>query len=340
MLTERQETILKIVVDDYTRTAMPIASDTIVREHELGVSAATVRNDVAALEDAGYIARPHTSAGSVPLDKAYRFYVERFAEAEEILPLGVRMSVNRTLSLVEHDVDEWANVAAAALASLVGNLAIATFPMVRESRIRHLELVRLQDLLVMLIVVMEQARLRKQIIRLPRPVQVNELEDALNRLKSQLMGLNLREIESKAMALSPLEEELVDATVLVLKEEEKTVKRQHYVDGLRNLLSQPEFSESERTRTIVGAIEDGSLVQTVLDEAPDGDVVRVIIGEENREDMLSPLSVVICRYGIPGEAMGAVGVVGPTRMEYSKTIGGVRFISSAMSSLVENAYSA
>ncbi len=340
MLTKRQETILKIVVDDYTRTAMPIASDTIVRDHELGVSAATVRNDVASLEEAGYIARPHTSAGSVPLDKAYRVYVETFAEAEDILPVSVRTSVSRTLSLVEHDVDEWANVAAAALTRLVGNLAIATFAIARESRIRHIELVHLQDLLVMLIVVMEQARLRKQIIRLPRPVKVNELEDALNRLKSQLMGLNLREIESKTMTLSPLEEELVDAAVLVLREEEKTLNRQHYVDGLRNLLSQPEFSENDRTRAIVGAIEDGSLVQSVLDEAPDGDVVRVIIGEENREDMLSPLSVVICRYGIPGEAMGAVGVVGPTRMEYSKTIGGVRFISSAMSNLAENVYSA
>ena len=340
MLTKRQETILKIVVDDYTRTAMPIASDNIVRNHELGVSAATVRNDVASLEEAGYIARPHTSAGSVPLDKAYRFYVETFAEAEDILPAGVRTSVSRTLSLVEHDVDEWANVAAAALTRLVGNLAIATFPIARESRIRHIELVPLQDLLVMLIVVMEQARLRKQIIRLPRPVKGNELEDALNRLKSQLMGLNLREIESKTMTLSPLEEEFVDAAVLVLREEEKTLNRQHYVDGLRNLLSQPEFSENDRTRAIVGAIEDGSLVQSVLDEAPDGDVVRVIIGEENREDMLAPLSVVICRYGIPGEAMGAVGVVGPTRMEYSKTIGGVRFISSAMSNLAENVYSA
>ena len=274
------------------------------------------------------------------MDKAYRFYVETFAEAEDILPAGVRTSVSRTLSLVEHDVDEWANVAAAALTRLVGNLAIATFPIARESRIRHIELVPLQDLLVMLIVVMEQARLRKQIIRLPRPVKVNELEDALNRLKSQLMGLNLREIESKTMTLSPLEEELVDAAVLVLREEEKTLNRQHYVDGLRNLLSQPEFSENDRTRAIVGAIEDGSLVQSVLDEAPDGDVVRVIIGEENREDMLAPLSVVICRYGIPGEAMGAVGVVGPTRMEYSKTIGGVRFISSAMSNLAENAYTA
>ncbi len=340
MLTERQETILKIVVDDYTRTAMPIASDTIVREHELGVSAATVRNDVASLEEAGYIARPHTSAGSVPLDKAYRFYVETFTDAEDFLSPSVRTSVSRTLSLVEHDVDEWANVAAAALARLVGNLAIATFPIGRESRIRHIELVHLEELLVMLIVVMEQARLRKQIIRLPRPVKVNELDDTLNRLKSQLMGLNLREIESKTMNLSPLEEDLVDAAVLVLREEEKTLNRQHYVDGLRNLLSQPEFSENDRTRAIVGAIEDGSLVQSVLDEAPDGDVVRVIIGEENREDMLSPLSVVICRYGIPGEAMGAVGVVGPTRMEYSKTIGGVRFISSAMSNLVENAYSA
>jgi heat-inducible transcriptional repressor len=336
MLTKRQETILNIIVDDYTKTATPIASETIVRNHNLGVSSATIRNDVAALEDAGYIARPHTSAGSVPLDKAYRLYVETLMGGEVgRIPPEVRAAVRRQLSEIERDVDEWANIAAAVLARLVGNMAVATFPRAKESRVRHFDLVQIQDFLVMLIVVLEQARLRRQLIRLTRPLELVQLEDSINRLRANLMGLSRREIESKDMKLSPLEEELVDATLLVLREEENAIYRDHYVDGLRNLLGQPEFAENERTRAIVEGVESGSLIQAILDETPDGGIVRVIIGQENRGDMLSPLSIVICQYGIPEEAVGAVGVVGPTRMQYSKTIAGVRFMSSALSDLVE-----
>ena len=339
MLTERQELILKIIVADYTRTATPIASDTVARSQGLSVSSATVRNDVAVLKEQGYLANPHTSAGSVPLDKAYRFFVESIEPVtDSAIPQNARDRAHVRLQDILQNLDEWANVSAAVLAGLVGNMAIATFPKARETRVRYLDLVPMQDLLVMLIVVLEQARLHRQLIRLPQPMDAYELEESTARLRSYLMGHNQREIASQQLPLTPLEEELVEATVTVLQEEEKAAYHDHYVDGMRNLLSQPEFAENERARSIVEGVEDGSLAQTILSETPEGGVVRVIIGHEHPDDALSPLSVVVCQYGLPHRAVGALGVVGPTRMEYIRTIAGVRFLSSAMSELLESVY--
>ena len=339
MLTKRQELILNIIVADYTRTATPIASEAVARKQELNVSSATVRNDVAVLRDRGYLAHPHTSAGSVPLDKAYRFFVESIEPVTDTaIPQSARESARRQLQNILQNLDEWANVSAAVLSGLVGNMAIATFPKARETRVRYIDLVPIQDLLVMLIVVLEQARLHRQLIRLPHPMEAYEIEESTARLRSYMLGHNQREIESQQVPLTPLEEELVEATVTVLQEEERAAYHDHYVDGMRNLLSQPEFAENERARAIVEGVEDGSLAQTILAETPEGGVLRVIIGHEHPDDALSPLSVVVCQYGMPHRAVGALGVVGPTRMEYIRTIAGVRFLSAAMSELLESVY--
>ncbi len=336
MVTPRQETILRLIVSDYITTAVPISSYGIARNHDLGVSPATIRNDVAELEERDFLTRPHTSAGSIPLDKAYRFYVESILMMDAgTIPASVQDSVRQQLSAIEREIDEWASVAAAALAQLVGNMAIATFPKAREPRVKHVELVPLQDILAMLIVVLEHVGLRRQLIRLKEPSPPAELEASANRLRSQIVGLTRSEIESTVTRVTPLEEEVIDATVLILKEEDRAIYSNHYVDGLRNLLNQPEFAENDRMRSLVEGIEDGSLVRAILGERPEDGMVKVIIGHENNGDVLWPLSVVLCEYGIPDQVVGAVGAVGPTRMEYSKTIAGVRFMSTIMSDLVE-----
>ncbi len=340
MLTGRKKTILNLIVEDYIDEATPIASEAIARKHRLGVSPATIRNEVADLEQEGYITRPHPSAGSVPADRGYRVYVETaVAERENQIPPGVRASIRQRLIEVEPDVDEWANVAAAALSGLVGNMAIATFPKARESRVRHIELVYLQDFLALLIVVLEQARIRRQLIRTKVPASPTDLQMLANKVNDLVQGLTTREIESKQMALSTFEEELISAAVLMLQDEDRAEYLGHYVDGLRNLLAQPEFAENERVRAVVEGVEDGSLAQAILQEVPDTGVVRVIIGQENRGDMLWPLSVVIGRYGISGVVSGAVGAIGPVRMEYTKTIDGVELMSGVMSELVEGVHS-
>ena len=339
MLTLRQELLLNLIVSDYISDAAPIASESLTRTHNLGVSSATIRNEVAILEEQGYITRPHASAGSIPADKAYRLYVESvLADDTNELPSPARDVIRHQLVNVEHDIDAWGNVATALLAQLVGYMGIATFPKMKESRVRHIELVQVQDSVTMLIVVLEQARLRKHLVRLDDPVESVQLETISQRIRAELIGLNRREIESKPMQLSPVEKDLVEATVLILKDEDLASQSERYVDGLPNLLIQPEFDDQDMMRSIVQGVEDGSLIDAVLSEAPEGSVVEVVIGHEHVGDVLRPLSVVICQYGIPGEISGAVGAVGPTRMEYTKTISGVKFISGVMSGLVEGAY--
>ena len=339
MLTSRQETILRLIVDDYVHSATPVSSESIARKHALGVSPATIRNDVAELEEQGYITRPHSSAGGMPQDKAYRLYVGSLLAMEmDLLSPEVRFSVRQRLGEVERDVEEWTSTAAAALAGLVGNLAITTIPKAAQSRVRHLELVYLRDFLALLIVVMGQARLRRHLIHLSEPTEPSDLDVTASKVKSLTVGLTRRQIEARDMSLSPLEEELVDATLVMLREEEQSTFLDHYLDGLRNLVSQPEYAENDRVRAVVEGVEDGSLAQAVLDEVPHESMVRVTIGQENRGDMLWPLSVVIGRYGVPGEAVGVVGAVGPTRMEYSKTIAGVQLMASVMSELVEGVH--
>ena len=249
---------------------------------------------------------------------------------------SVRSSVRRQVLDAEEDIDSWAGVAAEVLAQLVGNLAIATFPKASESRVKHLEMVYLQEFLAMLIVVVEQARLRKQLIRLDEPVHPDQLEMSASRVKHQLVGLTRREIGAiEPVIHTSLEEKMVDATVLILNEEDRGAFSEHYVDGLRNLLAQPEFSRGDQVRAVVEGVEDGSLVQAILDETPEVGVLKVVIGREHLGDVLWPLSVVVTQYGIPGGAVGALGAIGPTRMEYFKTISSVKLLSNIMSELVE-----
>ena len=341
MLTQRQQLILRHIVNDYVYNATPIASESLARNHGLGVSSATVRNEVAALEEQGYISRPYASAGSVPQDSAYRLYVESLlANSDPRIPPRARDTIQDRFDRVQHDVDKWGNVAATLIAQLMGNLGIATFPKTSVSRIRHLELVPVQDVLALLVIVLEQAKLRKQLIRFDEPVETSELESMGMRLRGHVTGLSHEEIVRISLPLSEHERRAIDAAIVMLEEEDRADHDDPYVDGLRNLLDQPEFDDYEKVRPIIRGVEDGSLIRAALDEAPVGQVVRVVIGGEHRGEELRPLSVVICRYGVPGYALGAIGVVGPTRMEYYRAISGVRFISTIMEGMVESVYGA
>ena len=339
MLTDRQKHILRHIVSDYVHDAVPISSESLTRNHRLGVSPATVRNEVAALEELGYISRPHTSAGSVPEDKAYRLYVESFVSNEaDRVPSKTRATISNSFDDVRDDVDRWGSVAATLISQIMGNLGIATFPKTSVSRVRHLELIPLQDVLALLVVVLEQAKLRKQLLRFELPVDRSHLESISTRLRGQMIGLTHEEIAEQAVALTTPERQAVDATMLMLQEEDSSGHDDHYVNGLRNLLDQPEFVDYDKVRPIIHGIEDGSLVEAALEEAPVGQFVRVVIGREHQGDVLRPLSVVICRYGVPGHALGTLGLIGPTRMEYDRAISGVRFISTIMNNMVESVY--
>jgi heat-inducible transcriptional repressor len=340
MLTMRAQTILNLIVSDYIREATPVASDALLRRHDLGISSATIRNDIMELEQEGFLKRPHPSAGTVPLDKAYRLHVETiFIDGPIGLPFEVQLSIKRRLSAMEKDIDEWRDAAAAMLAGLVGNMAIATFPTAKESRVRHIELISLKDVLGLLIVVLEQAKVKRHLVKFEDPIDAADIQVLSNKLNSLLQGLSTREIEAKTMELTAPEENVVGTTIEILRDEEHSQHRDHFLAGLKNLLTQPEFADRDDVDAIIEGVEDGSLAQAVLTEAPAVEsVVRVVIGQENNGDILWPLSVVLGRYGIPGELNGIIGAIGPVRMEYPRTIASVDLMTNLMTNLVQTVH--
>jgi len=333
MLTERKSELLKTLVEEYIESAIPVASESVARKHSLGVSSATVRNDMADLEDQGYISRPHHSAGAVPSDKGYRFYVETLSQIED-LPREFQYTLRYQFTKAERDIDGWTRLAATALSHLVNNAAIVTYPREPESRLIRINLVQVQESLAFLILVLQEVKLRKLLLPLSEPLTSDDLQAVANRMSASLNGLSRQEIMTKTVDVSPFERTVTDMVLDIMEAEDSDLYSNHYIEGLRHLLNQPEFSQGEKAREIVEVLEDKELPKVVLAEAPEWGHMKVIIGEENRVNFLHPLSMVVCQYGLPGGGLGSISAIGPTRMEYSRTIAGVRFISSLMTDML------
>lgn len=335
-LNERRQSLLEFIVGDYIQTAVPVASQQIAKRHRLRVSPATIRNDMAELEELGYISRPHASAGGVPADAAYRFYVERVAPR----PRPSRRFEALVRSAIEPeagDPEGWAREAAAVLSDAVLNVAIATTPRASHARIKQLQLVHLHDRHALLVLVMQEARLRRHIVPFTEPISQEELTALAARLNATLAGLSAAEVR-RVWAVGREDGGAADAVVAeltrLLDEEEREGLAHRYTEGLRHMLSQPEFQSAVSAREAVEVVEDDDMLRNVLSEQAGAGSVQVIIGGESHSQQLRPYSVVIARYGTPGQAMGAIGILGPTRMDYVRAISSVRYLADFLSGLV------
>jgi heat-inducible transcriptional repressor len=313
---QRRERILGLIVGEYILTAGPVASETIARKYGLGVSPATVRNEMAVLEEEGYITRRHISGGGVPSDKGYRYYVESFMNEEEV-PLAERRMISHLFLLVEREMEEWNRLAAALLARMLSSVAIATFPKSAQTRFQHLELVAVQELLALL--------------------SQEELNAISSRLNTMFDGLGRSEILASDYQYTSVEEQVRRAVVQQMEREDAQRYGEPCIAGVRHIISQPEFSSNDRMLGVMDLLQPGRFA-AVLPEAVTEEGVQVIIGAENREDVMRDCSVVLARYGIPGEASGALGVLGPTRMPYERAVSRVRYVGSLMSELVGQLY--
>jgi heat-inducible transcriptional repressor len=331
---ERRARILGHIVSEYVSTALPVGSETVVRKYGLPISAATVRSEMARLEEEGLITHPHTSAGRIPSDKGYRYYVESLMEEEE-LPWGERQAIQERLYGLARVtgraelMEEQARMAATVLAETVRNAAVATAPRAPRCRLQHLELVELSGPRALLIAVFSGAYVRQRVVTLATPVDQDELMTTAGRLSERYGDLTADEVRSSDVTLSPLEEQVAAAVVELMAEEDQALYDQAYLDGLRNVLSQPEFSQTDAVIDLLCVLEEAIPFENLS-----GDGVTVVIGEENREEVMRHCSVVLSRYGVPGMAVGALAVLGPTRMAYSRIIPTVRYLSSLMGRLV------
>ena len=332
-LTSRREAVLKIIVSEYIDTAIPVASESIFRNYKLGVSPATIRNDMAYLEAEGYIARPHTSAGSVPLDKGYRLYVESLTRKTE-LDQQEQDRIRKLFREVEKEFEKWLKLAAAIAASLVKNAALVTLPKPRQCRFKHVELVALQESMALMVLVLSQAILKRHLLSFAQPITQERLAIMSNKLNTVLAGLTTSEIIARKSELPLDEAQVMEAVVDMMSAEDEMEYEQPYLEGLRLMLGQPEFSEKDRMLSIMELMETRDWLGSAFGRRSEKLGVQVVIGGENQNKTLRDLSLVFSRYGIPDQMGGTIGIIGPTRMNYRRAISTVDYISRILSDLV------
>ena len=336
MLAPRTDTILKSVVEQYIASGVPVPSQGILARYELGVSSATIRNEMAHLEEEGYITRPHPSAGGIPSDTGYRYYVESLIDIG--LPMGEQRLISHLFHQVEGEVEEWLRLAAAVIARIAQNVAVVTNPKPVGSRFKHLELVALQDLLALVVLVLHGARVKQQLITFSQIMTQPGLTSIATKLNDTYHDLTSSQIQAKSVSLSPAEQQIADCVLKMVRVEDEQQYDEPYLDGLHFIVSQPEFAGAHRLRELMEAVEHKSLLRAILPPQLDIQTVKVVIGKENEAEVIRECSVVICQYGLRGEATGTVGVVGPTRMSYVRVIPAVSYLSLVLSRLVAELY--
>ena len=336
MLPVRTGIILNHIVSQYIDSTVPVASQNIAANANLGVSSATIRNEVAFLERDGFIIRPHTSAGSVPSDKGYRYYVDLLGKTE--LPEAEQRLVSHLFHQVEREVEKWLSLTATLLAQLVRNVAVVTMPKSADCKFKHVELLPLQDRRILLVLLLYGAKVRQKLISATQELAQAELTIISNKLNAAYSGLTRHQISTKKMSLAPDEQQASDSLIEMMRAEDEQEYDDPYLDGLHFTLNQPEFAHSDRMRALMEMVEYRNLLKNIIPAGMKRDVVHVVIGKENKAEAIQSCSVVISQYGLPNEAVGAIGVIGPTRMPYYHTIPMVNYLSSVLSGLMARLY--
>lgn len=336
-MTPRSVRVLRSIIGQYVQRAIPVPSQSLVNDTDLGVSSATIRNEMVVLEREGLILRPHISAGSVPSDKGYRHYVTSLGEIG--LPLAEQRYIRHTFHQAEHDLDEWLRLAVTLLSQQVNNMALVTTPRARFCRFKLIDAVLIGDRLVRLVLILQGARVRQQLLRLVAgSVSAEDLGAAVNRLNGLFGGLARAGIFDSREVFSELEGQLRGCIVDLMRAEDELQYEEPYLDGVHMMLAQPEFKGGRQLQSLMELIEHRRLVQSILPLDFGDNIVRVVIGTENHDAAVQEYSVVVGRYSAGDEASGTVGVIGPTRMPYAHTISTVRYLGSLLSELIDELY--
>jgi heat-inducible transcriptional repressor len=339
----RSQAILRAVIEEYVTTASPVGSQALVERYRLGVSSATVRAVLAELEASGLLTHPHTSAGRVPTEQGYRFYVESIVDAVPLPPVE-QLMIRHQFGQVEYASEHWFRLAATTLASVTRAAGLATPAKPTRAHLRRLDLVRISDHMASLILVLREGALKQVLCSLDHDFDQDELTSVANRLNELMAGTTAAGAGAALATLDPMraDDELPwrigERVVRALQEFDGAAIEELFSDGLLNVMAAPEFAQSEKLRRVFAALENRVyLAQLIGGVAHDGRV-RVFIGSENPAEEMADVSLVLAPYGSPDRAVGVVGVLGPTRMAYPQAIGTVRFVSGLMNELIDHLY--
>ncbi len=324
-LSERKKDILQAVVTDYIKMAQPVGSRTIARRYQVGLSPATIRNDMADLEEMGFLLQPHTSAGRVPTQKGYRYYVDNLMESADLEEKEQNV-INQVFEYEKlREIEEIIKYTSNLLSSLTNYTTLVLGPQLKKSAFKKLQIMPLDSQRALLVLVADTGFVKNKVITLPQMLSSGELNRIVSYLNQRLEGLTIDKITSRL--ISELRRDLyhhirfLEDTFTLLEESLAEDERRVFLGGTTNILSQPEFGDIEKVKALLSLFEQNSLLASLLSRPVAGvEGITVRIGSENILEEVQECSLVIATYCLGKEVVGTIGVLGPTRMDYSRTI--------------------
>lgn len=341
-LDARKQQILFALVREYIETAQPVGSAVLVRRYALGCSPATVRHELAVLEELGYVVQPHISAGRIPTDKTYRLFVDSLSGLEGLTE-DESASIERYYAVLRREVDGLMRETSALMSRLTRSVSVVLAPTLDHSRLKHVDLVPMAEHRVMLVLITDTGRVVNTLIDLDRQVsaeQVSRMEAHINR---HLTGLDLGGVRRERLRLYAVpssDHELlghvVDTIIGILTEEQEN---RVFLGGTANILRQPEFEDPLDAMPILDLVDRSTVLLQLIGDAIDLHRVKVLIGTESPLPDVGNIAVVATAYGVGNEPYGSVGLIGPTRMDYERAISVVRCIAGNLSRTLEALHS-
>lgn len=337
-LTQRQEEILSLIVRSYTETPEPVSSKSLVDTYSLSFSSATVRNEMSRLEELGYIAAPHTSAGRIPTAEGYRYVVRDLLESSTLAQRDQQYIENK-FNALPAVLDQWLKQAATVLARTANTASLVTPPLGEKASFKHLELISIQGRLVLLVLVLDDGTVRQNMLTLAETKSQQSLSEAAAHINTICAGLNANQIRLRSRQFSVLELEVAELAADLIERSSIQQVRVIYRDGLSEIINS--FPDSEGARQAVQVYEERAVMEVIFAEILQplvhGEEVQVVIAGNGRAEM-NHLSLVLSHYGVPGQISGALGVLGPTNLNYGRAISTVRTVSNLMTDMLVNLY--
>lgn len=322
-LNDRKIQILKAIINDYIATAEPVGSRTLAKKYDLGVSSATIRNEMSDLEDMGLIIQPHTSAGRIPSELGYRLYVDRLMNASELTPKEqefLHSVVSGNITRIEYLMEETAK----AISMLTNYTTIISEPILKRTALKQIRLMPLDESAIMLIIVTEGNFVKNHIIRVNKAPSDEDLFSVSVKINNILKGHTLEDInEHTIMALQKELKEYSGLLKPVLKAVQKTIRSAEnvhlHMSGAKNILTFPEFSDISKATEIFRAFEEKNNLVSLLEDAKSNDI-RILIGNEINIKEMKDCSVITTTYNMGENTKGSIGIIGPTRMNYNQVV--------------------
>jgi heat-inducible transcriptional repressor len=335
-LDDRKLDVLRAIVEDYVATQEPVGSKSLADRHQLGVSPATIRNDMAALEEDGYIAQPHTSAGRVPTDKGYRLFVDRLSTVKPLTPAEKRAI--HTFLDGAIDLDDVVTRTVRLLAQLTRQVAVVQYPSLTRSSVRHVELVPLSPARVLLVLITDTGRVEQRVVELPGAADESLIADLRARLGGAVAGMSFPAVtsvvENLANSFEPTDRPSVSAIIATLLD--SLVERSDERLAVAGTANMARFGHDfdQAVEPLLEALEEHVVLLRLLGEASSPSTLTVRIGQENAPSGFGAASIVTTGYGPGEQALGSLGVVGPTRMDYPGTIASVGAVARYVSQIL------